>query len=204
MGAWISPGLIAVPWTQFHARFSSKPILFSEIMKTLIVLAVIALAAPAASAQSSAKQAEAYYQKGLAAERAGDPDTAKAAYEAALKLHPGHANARYRAGQVKINASSIKSAATKAKIGAVTIPVYQLEDATVQEAIQALGLAIEKASEEKIAPNFIIEDPNGKLAATRISMQLKNIPVSAVLEYIHSQAKTKARYDEHAVVITAL
>ena len=172
-------------------------------MKTLIVFAVIALAAPGAFAQSAAQEAESYYQKGLAAEKAGDPDTAKAAYAAALQLLPGHANARYRAGQVKINASSIKSAATKAKIGAVTIPVYHLEDATVKEAIEALGVAMEKASEGKVAPNFISEDPKGKLADTRISMQLKNIPVKAILDYIHGQANTKARYDEHAVVIMA-
>lgn len=172
-------------------------------MKTLIVLAAIALANPVAFAQSAAEKAETYYQKGLAAEKAGDPSTARAAYEAALSLSPGHAKARYRAGQVKINAASIKSTATEAKIGAVTIPVYQLEGATVQEAIQTLGLAMEKATDGKIAPNFVIEDTEGKLANTRISMQLKNIPVKAILEYIHGQAGTRARYDEHAVVIMA-
>jgi tetratricopeptide (TPR) repeat protein len=172
-------------------------------MRTIIVVAAIAFASPATFAQSAAEQAEAYYRKGIAAEKAGDPATARAAYEAALSLHPGHANARYRAGQVKINGASIKSAATEAKLGAVIIPAYQLEDATVQEAIQALGLAMEKATDGKIAPNFIIEDAKGKLADTRISLQLKNVPVKAILEYIHSQAATKARYDEHAVVIMA-
>ncbi len=172
-------------------------------MKTLIVLAALVFSTSGAFAQSAAQQAEAYYQKGLAAEKAGDPTTASAAYNAALELSPGHANARYRAGQVKINATSIKSAATEAKIGAVIIPAYQLEDATVQEAIQALSLAMEKATDGKIAPNFIIEDPKGKLAAIRISMQLKNLPVKAILDYIHSQASTRARYDEHAVVIMA-
>lgn len=172
-------------------------------MKTLIVLASIALASPAAFAQSAAEKAESYYQKGLAAEKVGDPATASAAYNAALEVYPSHANARYRAGQVKINAASIKSSAVESKIGSVIIPVYRLEDATVQEAIQALGLAIEKATEGKISPNFIIEDPKQKLANTRISMQLKNIPVKAILDYIHSQASTRARYDEHAVVIMA-
>jgi hypothetical protein len=28
------------------------------------------------------------------------------------------------------------------------------------------------------------------------------VPAKAILDYIHSQANTKARFDEHAVVIT--
>ena len=85
--------------------------------------------------------------------------------------------------------------------GAVTIPDYKLDGETVQDAIQALALGIEKATDGKIAPNFIIEDPKGKLADIRISLQLKNVPVKAILDYIHAQASTRARYDEHAVVI---
>jgi tetratricopeptide (TPR) repeat protein len=172
-------------------------------MKTLIVLVALAITAPVLPAETAAEQAEAYYRKGLMAEKAGDPSTARAAYNAALELRPGHANARYRAGQVKIDAASIKSAATEAKIGAVTIPVYQIEDSTVAEAIQVLTLAMEKATGGEIAPNFVIEDPKGRLAESRISLQLKNIPVKSILNYIHSQAGTKARFDEHAVVILA-
>lgn len=171
-------------------------------MKTFIALAAIAFSAPCAFSQSDAQKAEAYYRQGLAAEKAGDPASARAAYNAALDLYPGHADARYRSGQVKINAASIKSAATEAKIGSVEIPVYQLEEATVQEAIEMLSLAMEKTTEGAIAPNFVIDDPKGKLTETRISLRLKNIPVKAVLNYIHSMANTKARYDEHAVVIS--
>jgi tetratricopeptide (TPR) repeat protein len=172
-------------------------------MKTLIVLAALAIAAPVSFAQTAEQKAEAYYRQGLAAEKAGDPTTARAAYNAVLDLFPNHANARYRAGQVKINSASIVSNATEKKVGEVRIPLYQLEEATVQEAIAALGIAMEKASDGKVAPNFIIEDPAGKLADARVSMQLKNVPAKAILDYIHGQAGTKARYDQHAVVILA-
>ncbi len=172
-------------------------------MKTLIALFVFALATPVVLAQSAAQQAEAYYKRGLAAERSGDPEAAIDAYKNALKLFPRHAKARYRAGQVKINAESIKSAATEAKIGAVMIPVYQLEDASLQEAIELLAIAMEKATNDEIVPNFVIEDPKKKLEDTTVTMNLKNIPVKAVLEYLLTQTNTKIRYDEHAVVILA-
>ncbi|MFM2199059.1 MAG: hypothetical protein RLZZ505_2491 [Verrucomicrobiota bacterium] len=172
-------------------------------MKTLIPFAVLAISGQIALAQSAAEKAEEYYRKGLAAEKAGDPTTASASYHAALQLLPGHVNARYRAGQVKIEANSMKSSATEAKIGSVKIPAYRIEDASVAEAISALGLAIEKASKQEVTPNFIIQDPKGKLANPRITMQLKNVPAKAILDYIHSQANTTARFDEHAVVIIA-
>lgn len=173
-------------------------------MKTLIALIVVAFTLPSAFAQSAGQQAEAYYQKGIIAEKSGKPDAALVAYNAALKLNPQHANARYRAGQVKIHANSIKAGATEAKIGAVVIPAYQIEDASVQEAIDALSIAIDAATKGEISPNFIVEDPTSKLTDKRINLNLKNIPVSALLGYIHGIAGTKARYDEHAVVITPL
>jgi tetratricopeptide (TPR) repeat protein len=172
-------------------------------MKTSLVFAALAISGQIALAQTAAEKAEEYYRKGLAAEKAGDPTTASAAYHAALRLLPGHVNARYRAGQVKIEAGSMRASATEAKIGGVKIPVYRIEEASVSEAIAALGMAIEKASNEKVTPNFIIQDPKGKLADTRITMQLKNVPAKAILDYIHSQANTQARFDEHAVVIIA-
>lgn len=172
-------------------------------MKTLIILAALAITVPTALAETAAQKAEQYYLKGLEAEKAGDPATAISAYKAALALHPGHTNARYRAGQVNIEASTLKSSAVEAEIGGVMIAAYQIEEATVAEAISALNLAIEKATENQIVPNFVIQDPQGKLAEKRVTMQLKMVPAKAILDYIHSQANTKARFDEHAVVIMA-
>jgi len=172
-------------------------------MKRFIVIAALTVSSQIAIAQTAAEKAEEYYRKGLAAEKAGDPTTASAAYRAAIQLQPSHVNARYRSGQVKIEAGAIRASAVETKIGSVKIPVYRIEEASVNEAIAALGIAIEKASNEEVTPNFVIQDPKGKLADKRITMQLKNVPAKAILEYIHSQANTQARFDEHAVVIIA-
>jgi tetratricopeptide (TPR) repeat protein len=172
-------------------------------MKTLITFIIFVGSAQLSLAETAAEKAEAWYQKGLAAEKAGDPSAASTAYKAALALNGNHANARYRAGEVKINAPGLKANATEAKIGGVTIPTYQIEDVTVQEALEVLAVAIGKQTKDEITPNFILEDPNKKLADTKVTLNIKNVPVSAILNYIHAQANTKVRYDEHAVVILA-
>lgn len=171
-------------------------------MKTLLACAfAVSVLSPSVRAENAAEKAEALYNQGRAAEAAGDAEKATTAYRDALKLNPNHANALFRLGEVKLNAKKMKTVALKTKIEAVVIPVYQIDDTPFQEAIDLLVIAVEKNSNGEITPNFVIEDPNKKLDNTKITMSLKNVPVKAILDYLTTQANTKVRYDEHAVVI---
>jgi hypothetical protein len=62
------------------------------------------------------------------------------------------------------------------------IPVYQLEEASLKESLDALGVIVEKQSNNEVAPNFVIEDPKGLLTEKKISLNLKNMPAQAVLK----------------------
>lgn len=145
--------------------------------------------------------ADSAFQSGVAAEKAGDPVAAGKFYSQALQLNPKHANARYSLGQLKINAPNISAKSREEKFGSVMIPVFQLDQATLQEAITALGLIIEKESKGQVTPNFVIEDPKQKLMSQKISLNLKNMPARAVMKYLTDQTGAKARYDEHAIVV---
>lgn len=171
-------------------------------MKTTLTLAVAFALVSQVLAQSPGQQAEAFYQKGLAAEKAGDPAAARNFYTEALKLDPKNPNATYSLGQLKLNAPAIATKAREAKFGAVVIPIFQLDQATLQEALTGLGLILEKESKGEVTPNFVIEDPKALLAGQKISLNLKNMPAKAVLKYLTDQTGAKVRYDEHAVVIS--
>ena len=177
-------------------------------MKSILSLIVAATLVAQASAQTpappAAPQAEVLYRQGLAAEKAGDPAAAQKAYVAALKADPKHANARYSLGQLKLNAGSISAKGREAKFGAVMIPVFNLDAATLQEALDALQVIVEKQSKKEVTPNFIIQDPKKELAEARITLNLKSMPAKAVIQYLMEQSGAKARYDEHAIVITPL
>lgn len=172
-------------------------------MYRIITFAVAcALVAPA-FAQSPAQQAVSQYQKGQAAEKAGDPAAAKQHYTQALKLDPNNADARFSIGQLKLNSAAIAAQGREAKFGSVMIPVFQLDGATLPEALEALSLIIEKQSKEQVTPNFVIEDPKNVLADRKISINLKNMPAKGVMKYLMDQTGAKTRFDEHAVVIVA-
>jgi len=176
-----------------------NPTAMYKILFLLIAGASTALAEP--NTLTVSQQADAYYGKGIAAEKAGDVEGAHAAYTKALQLNPGLANCRYRLTQLQIDAPSIAAKGREAKLSKVMVPVFQLEGTTLQEAIDALSLIIKKEAKGQVAANFIIQDPNKKLAAAKITLNLKNLPASAVMTYLMTQAHAKARYDEHAVVI---
>lgn len=173
------------------------------MIKKLFVIITSAALVGAALGEPVKRSAESYYRQGLAAEKAGDPATAKAAYTAALRTNPNHANARYHLGQLKINSGSIAAKGRAAKFGAVMIPKFQMEGTTLKESLQALQVMVEKESKEEVAPNFIVQDPQGKLDAAKITLNLKNVPAKVVLTYVLEQGGAKARFDEHAILIQA-
>jgi tetratricopeptide (TPR) repeat protein len=175
-----------------------KPI---TLMIKLIPFLIFGTLVGTAVAQSPAQVSESFYQQGQAAEKTGDPAAAKEFYAKALKANPKNANAIYSAGQLKINVGTISAKGREAKFGAVPIPAFQLDEATLQEALGALGTMVEKQSNEEVAPNFVVEDPKNLLGSKKITLNLKGINAQAALKYVLDQVGAKVRHDEHAVVI---
>lgn len=171
-------------------------------MKSILSLILAAAFVPQVSAQATAPPADALYRQGLAAEQAGDAAAAEKAYTEALKANPNHANARYSLGQLKIHGPVIAAKGREAKFGAVVIPSFRLDAAPLQEAFDAFSVLVEKQSKNEVTPNFVIQDPKKLLAEVKISLNLKSMPAKGVMQYLLEQAGAKARYDEHAIVIT--
>ena len=156
------------------------------------------------SAETPAQRAELLYRQGQAAEQAGDPESARKAYTNALQLDPGHAHARYSLGQLKITGPALAAKGREAKFAAVMVPELKLDQAPFKDSLEALQVIVERQSNEKVTPNFVIQDPKNVFSESKITLVLKNTPAKAVLQYILDQAGAKARHDEHAIVITPM
>lgn len=171
-----------------------------------ILSAILAAACLGAAAQTAkpapAQLAEALYRQGQTAEKTGDVAAARKAYTEALHANPRHAAARFSLGQLRINERSITARARESKFASVTVPEIRLDAATLQESVAALSVIVERESKKAVTPNFVFQDPKNQLANTRISLNLKGTPAGAVMKYLMDQAGAKARYDEHAIVIS--
>jgi hypothetical protein len=83
------------------------------------------------------------------------------------------------------------------------VPKVQFNSASLEDSLAALGTLVTKASKDEVSPNFILDDPNKTLASKTVTISLNNIPAKAALEYILTQAGAKARFDEHAIVVSS-
>lgn len=174
-------------------------------MKVKSILPVLFFAAGpcmAAPVSPSPALAEAEYRKGQAAEKTGDPTAAREAYTRALQADPRHAHAHYSLGQLRITSAAIAAKGRESKFAALPVAEYRASELTLGESLALLTSQLEKNSKKAPTPNFVIEDPTGKLAAAKVTISLKGVPAGGVLRYILDQAGAKARYDEHAIVIS--
>jgi len=175
-------------------------------MKTRsVLLSVACLSFQLAAAEPAAPPAPAKlspYAEGMAAIAAGDPKLAEACFTKALQQDPNNANARYQLGEVKRNAASISAKGREMKFGGVVIEKIQLDKATVQESLDYLASLVNKESKDQVSANFILDDPKNTLTNKEVTLKLNKVPAKAILQYILTQADAKARFDEHAIVVS--
>lgn len=157
-----------------------------------------------AAPQDTKLTATGWYQRGMAAVKAGKVDEARTAFQKALQLNPGLTQAKYQLGRIPELNNRTKIARRKALFKSTIIPKIDFRDATLKEALEALNEMATKASDKKFSPNFIIQDPGKKIVDQKVSLKMNNIPLSAALEYILQGAGATARYDEYATPIKPL
>jgi len=171
-------------------------------MKTLVLIFVAMFGFSASSTLAQAPpSADAFYRQGVAAEQAGDAAAARAAYEQALRLNPRHADAQFRIGQLRMRRDTIARQGREATFNRVMLKEIRLDDAKLRESLDTLATMVETQSDSKVSPNFVVQDPDGKLADATITLSLRSVTSGAVLEYILSMANARARHDEFAIVI---
>ena len=164
------------------------------------VLLLSSVMAPAQDAAAATK-AEQYYRQGMAAEAQGNADLARRSFQEALRLNPNHGNARYHLLQLSHADGKLAARALKLKLSKIILPKVDLESASFQEVLEFIETAIGKQTNNKFVPNFVIQDPSGKLAERSVDLRLRNTPANVVLKYAAEQVGARIAYDAHAVLV---
>lgn len=143
---------------------------------------------------------EVLYQAGIAAAAKGDLATAKAAFRGVLHEEPGHVRAKRSLRNLLQGRDEGGGARRKAQFAKVIVPRIDYNGAVLDEVLAHLAGVAEK-DQLKLTPNFIVQDPQGKLAEKPIHLQLKKVPLAAVMRYLEDMVGFTTRYDQHATVI---
>lgn len=171
-------------------------------MKTPTLLLGLVLLA---SAPVQADPADQAYAQGLAAMQQGDPAKARASFQKALALRLDHAYARYQLGRLKSQAGTLVAKKRARQLSAVVLPSIDFREVALSDALAALNQMVETQSGQNggktFTPNFMVQDPSGKLKDREVTLTLKNVPAKSALDYILNACGAMARYDEHAIVV---
>ena len=209
-GLIVSPPLFLLACSVLDLQVWHTPNPNTLFMKNTITSFVVVLAlSQMSSAQESVKQSrqtqsqkvENYYKQAERAYQAGDMAGTKTALRGALTINPNHGPSYALALKLKKSGGSFKVKARERELAAVILPVVDFQDEPLSEALQILSELVEKTSEKKVYPNFVIQDRSGVLKDKEVTLNMKNVPAKVVLDYLMNIAGATAKFDQYAITI---
>ena len=170
--------------------------------KPLLLLTLFLTALPA-----MADEAVEHYKNGMRLKNQGEVEEARVEFEKALQLRPNDGRIKFQLTQLKQMAPQLHANKRMRELSKVNIPRVDFDAVNLSDALMALGAMVEAESAKKegkdkaFHPNFMLQDPSGKLANQEITLRLSAMPANVVLKYMLEQSSAMARYDKHAIII---
>ena len=121
--------------------------------------------------QQRAQQVELFYNMAAQAYEDGDFPAAQEALKSALALNRSHAHSIALVRRMKTSGNQNVLARRKRIFSNVMIPIIDLNEASVKDAINVLAKTVETQSKGKVIPNFIIQDRNNSFDETKITIK---------------------------------
>lgn len=169
-------------------------------MKTYALIAGVLLTLlPVTSVVRAEDDLHVIYQEGRAAFYAGQLELAREKLSLVMAKNPGHAPTRAMLAQIErqIGAENVLLRKTYEK---VIIEKFEVSDAELDEAIQALRILSGKATGGKIIPNIIMRDP--AIGKKHVTLSLAKIPLCEVLHYLAQLSGARLAYEKNAVMFS--
>ena len=171
-------------------------------MKTTILLLLAAvLAAFAPVSVRAADDVYVSFEEGRAAFNAGHFEIAREKLAYVLSKSPDHVPTRAMLAQIEAQLGPNNTILRKT-YEKVILDKVEFADVSVDEALQAVRFLSLKASQNKVAPNVIVKSPD--IGKKTITLNLAQVPLTEVLNYIAQLSGGRVVYDKNAVVISSM
>jgi hypothetical protein len=166
-------------------------------MKTTIPFLLAAMLAAIVPTTSRAEDLHVIYEEGKAAFNAGQYDLARERLALVKSKSPGHLPTQAMLAQIERLIGPDNTLLRKA-YEKVILERVEFVDVPLDDAIQAVRHFAQKASQNKVTPNLIIKSP--EFGQKTVSINLTQVPLSEVLNYLAQLSGTKLIYDKTAVL----
>ena len=162
------------------------------------VLAALLLGIWALAAPLGANEMQEIFEMGKALFNQGKYSEAKPLLEQVAAANPRHAETQAMLARIRLLGQQGPS--LQQRLATVRLEKVEFSDLTVPEALQGLKALAKQASGGKVVPNFIVKGEDQM--TQRVSLSLKDIPLTDAIKYVADMSKTLLRYEANAVVIS--
>jgi len=132
----------------------------------------------------------------------GEVESAKATFQMVNKLDPKNQTAIAFLRRIQVEqAAKGGGGSVEKKFAAVILPQVEWRDATLRETLEFLRKKVNEAPGNKPQVNFVLQVPEERLAAARITLSLSNLPFTEVLRYVGGMAGVSFTYDQYAILV---
>lgn len=147
-----------------------------------------------------ANDLNAIYEQGRAYYNAGQFELAREKLAIVAAKSPNHVPTRAMLAQINQSLGA-NNATLRNSYEKIIIEKVDFDKVLLSEAIEAVRILTRKATDQKVTPNIILKSP--ELSDRPISIQLTNVPLTEVLNYLAQLTGSKLVYDKTAVLFTS-
>lgn len=165
-----------------------------KIRFPLVILPLVC--ATVLHAQQTAQQT---YAQGMRAYMAGDIDMAKACFAQVLEADPKNMPAQAMLKRIALRQPA--GASLRKQAEAIVLPKVDFRDASLGSVLDYLPKAVAEQTKGKASVNIVRMFPEDYGRDKTITLQLSNVPLATVLDYIAQLGGLSVDYQAHAVVM---
>ncbi|TLD72718.1 hypothetical protein FEM03_01180 [Phragmitibacter flavus] len=180
----------------FWAQSNLSPAPAMNIKPLLLLAALAAFISPL---QGHAQNLQALYEEGRALYNAGHMEQAREKLRVVAARNPDHVPTRAMLAQIQ-QILGVDNTTLKNSYDKIIIEKIEFDNVALNEAIEAVRFYTRKATDQKITPNIILK--SGDLGNRPVSINLSNVPLTEVLNYLAQLSGTKLTYDKNAAMFS--
>ncbi|GEM_PF-1133684 len=166
--------------------------------RLFLVLCAVLITTSAAIAQSGVGQEN--FVKGLRAFTDGDTAAAKGYLTEALQADPKHRQAALLMQRLQMQERAGGDLEQRAT--AVIIPSFDVKDASLSTVLDYLPQAAAEQSNGTLALNIVRLFTADFANETKVTLSIRNAPVTEILRYVAQSAGLQLQYQPYAVVLS--
>ena len=170
-------------------------------MKTSMLLLAAVFAALVPATVQAVDDLHVIYEEGRAAFNAGEFQLAREKLAYVLTKNPTHLPTRAMMAQIE-RVMGVDNVMLRKSYEKIIIDRIEFADVELNDAITAVRLKAKMATNDKVALNLIIKNP--ELGKKIVSINLTQVPLTEVLHYLAQLAGGRLTYDKTAVMISSL